>query len=177
MKKLLAIVLLTLVSLTALSADKLVPSPSDTGAIRRFVDMGDGTWAEMIVTGGASAAGAAGLPVGATAVAQSTTTSNATAVATLPAAAGKTTYVTHITISGLAPTGAGGVGHNVTGVLGGAISYYMGLPAGPAPVPVIDITFNPPLPASAPNTAIVLTGNAFGAGSGGQNSTIQGFQK
>lgn len=156
-------------------ADKLVPSQDDTGAIRRFRDMGDGTWAEVVSTS-AGAAGAASYPAGATPVAQSTTTTNANSVATLPAAVGKTTYVTHISISGLAPTAATGVGHNLAGVLGGSISYYVGLPALPGHVPVLDISFNPPLPASAANTAIVLTANAFGAGSAAQNATIQGFQ-
>lgn len=156
-------------------ADKLVPARDDSGAVLRYRDMGDGSWALVAATA-TGAAGAAGVPAGAVPVAQSTTTVNTNAVATLPAAVGKTNYVTHLTITGLAPTAAVAIGHNLAGVLGGSVSYYVGLPAGPGHVPVLDISFNPPLPASAPNTAIVLTANAFGAGSGAQNAAIQGFQ-
>ncbi|RUR69073.1 hypothetical protein EJP67_18605 [Variovorax guangxiensis] len=157
-------------------ADKLVPSQDDTGAIRRFRDMGDGTWAE-VTSPAAGAAGAAGYPAGAVPVAASTQTSNATSTATLPAAVGKTTYVTSFQISGTGATAGNFGGGTLSGVLGGSQSIFINIPAGAstAAIPVV-VNFNPPLPASAVNTAIQISAGAFGAGSSFQSVSIQGFQ-
>lgn len=161
-------------------ADKQVPSPDDTGAVRKFVDMGDGTFAERVVSvSGAPAAGAAGYPAGATPlVASSGVVANATATATLPAAVGKTTYISGIQVSGFGATAAGVAGCTISGLVGGvAMQLLVAVPAGNTlAITTHNVTFNPPIPAAAPNTAIVATMNALGAGSNQAIVNIQGFQ-
>jgi hypothetical protein len=158
-------------------ADKLVPSADDTGAIRRFRDMGDGTWAEVVTAAeAASAAGAAGYPAGAVPVAATATGTNAITAATLPAAAGKTTYITGYQVSGGSPTAATLISITLAGVVGGSEPLFFTGPAQPAPLPPVIVSFNPPLPASAANTAITVTASAFGAGSATEVVSLQGFQ-
>lgn len=157
-------------------ADKLVPSLDDGGAIRRFRDMADGTWAEVVATS-AGSAGAAGYPTGATPVRATATGSNATTAASLAAAVGKTTYLSSIIVSGLSPTAVGSNGLTLNGVLGGAITYSLPLPAASAQGAAFQqIDFNPPIPASAVNTAISASSAAFGAGSTYQMVEVVGFQ-
>lgn len=158
-------------------ADKLVPSLDDGGAIRRFRDMGDGTFAE-VVSMSAGTAGAAGFPAGATPVAAVVTAANALTAPALPAAVGKTTYVTGIQFSAASPTAATIIGANLQGVLGGTVQYVLPLPASSAQAALTPfaLTFEPPLPASAANTAITLSVSAVGAGSITQTAAIQGFQ-
>lgn len=157
-------------------ADKLVPSDDDTGAIRRFRDMGDGTYAE-VVSQAAGAAGAAGYPAGATPVgATSGTVANATASASLPAAVGKRTYVTSLQITGSGATAAG-IATASLGALGGPYSYSLGVVAGASLAnPAFVLNFNPPLPATADNTAITLAIPALGAGNVASQVSLQGFQ-
>jgi len=160
-------------------ADKLVPSEDDTGAIRRFRDMGDGTWAEVVsTTDAAPAAGAAGYPAGATAVhGTSGIVGNTNAVATLAAAGGKTTYITGFQVTGMGATGASGVAVVVTGLIGGQAVYMIGVPAGvTTPIQALIVNFPYPIPASALATAIVVTANAFGAGNVQAAAEAFGFQ-
>lgn len=119
--------------------------------------------------------GIGSIPFGATPVAAVATTANALATATLPAVVGKTNYVTSIQVTGLGPTAAGFGNAQLTGVLGGAINHYLNAPAAPAACSPIIVNYNPPLPASALNTAISLALGALGAGSASQSVSIQGF--
>jgi hypothetical protein len=100
-------------------------------------------------------------PVGAAPLgASSGVVAAAAAVATLAGAAGKTTYITGFQCMGLGATAASIVQVAVTGLLGGTQTYLVSVPAGvttpisPFPLAVL---FDPPLPASAVNTAIVVT--------------------
>lgn len=160
-------------------ADKLVPSNDDTAAVRRFVDMGDGTFAEKVVVQAADAAvGAAGYPAGATPLnASSGIVANATANASLAGASGKTTYLTGIQISGMGATAAGVAACAVSGLLGSPIQFIIAVPAGvTSGIAPINVTFNPPIPASAPNAPISAAMNAFGAGSAQAIVNMQGFR-
>ncbi len=160
-------------------ADILVKSADDKGAIRRFRDMGDGTFAEVVSTAAAAiAAGAAGYPAGAVPVAAvSGVVANALASATLPAAAGKTTYITGLQISGAGATSAGIATAALAGLLGGTMNFTVGVVAGALVAnPLILVTFNPPLPASAVNTTISLGVPALGAGNVASECSVQGFQ-
>ena len=161
-------------------ADKLVPSADDTGAIRLFKDMGDGTWAEVVSTTSTppvAGPSPAGYPAGATPVQASATAANAPITATLPAAVGKRTYVTGIQVTGGGATAATIVAASITGLLGGQINYSIGVSAVPLATntPLI-VQFNPPLLASALNSAIALSTAAYGAGNTSAQVVIQGFQ-
>jgi hypothetical protein len=157
--------------------DKLVPSSDDTGAIRRFRDMGDGTFAEVVSTA-AGAAGAAGYPAGAVPVAAVASGANQINTATLPAAVGKTTYVAGIEMSAGGATGAGLQAATLAGALGGTFSWVVEVPSasGSQALKPISVTFNPPLPASAANTAISFSLAALGAGNVSAQVSIRGFQ-
>lgn len=102
----------------------------------------------------------------------------ATATATLAAVAGKTNYVTGFEIDGGGATAASFVAAVLSGILGGSISYTLAPPAGAAlPMTPRQVTFNPPLPASGPGVAIVLTVPSLGAGNTNAIANIHGFAK
>lgn len=157
-------------------ADKLIPSPYDTSAVVRYKDMGDGTWAPIGAT--AATTGAAGYPSGATPVANSSANLAATAgAATLPAAVGKTTYLSGFEITSAGATAAGVVTPTVTGVLGGTLNYTLAVVAGATlQNPTLQVTFAPPLPSSAVNTAIAVNLPSLGAGSTNATVVAHGFQ-
>ena len=127
---------------------------------------------------GFPAAGTAGHPAGAVPVASTSTTVNATSSPSLPAAAGKTTYLTGVHISGLSATTLTGVAATVGNTLGGDVRIYVDVPAvaSKGAINPVEIVFNPPLPATAVNTAISGNLPAFGAGSAAQTMTLIGFQ-
>jgi len=156
-------------------ADKLVPLRDDMGVVCKFVDLGTGAWAQQIVV--ASTAGAAGYPAGATPVAATANGANTLATATLPGVAGKTTYITGMQVTGAGATGAALGGVTLSGVLGGSAPFFFSIPAGTtsAIAPLL-VSFQPPLAASAPNTAIAAALNAFGAGNTTAQVSVQGFQ-
>lgn len=90
---------------------------------------------------------------------------NANAVATLPAVANKTNYLSGVSLTGAGATAAGVVEATIDGLVGGTMTFTMAVPAGvTAGLPALNLSFNPPLPAAAPNTAIVVTLPALGAG-------------
>lgn len=90
---------------------------------------------------------------------------NASGVATLAAVAGKTTYISSFDVTGSGATAASVVSVTVAGLLGGTATYTVSVVAGvTAANNVLRIQFDPPLPASAVNTAIVVTCPALGAG-------------
>jgi len=121
-------------------------------------------------------AGTAGYPNGATPVHAAGSGANSIATATLAAAAGKTTYCTGFEVSGGAATAATVAGVTLAGILGGTASYGYPVQVSGAPGAPMLVTFSPPVPASAVNTAIVLSAAAFGAGNGFSGVAIHGFQ-
>lgn len=104
--------------------------------------------------------------------------SNASTVATLAAAAGKTTYITGFQCSGGGATAATAVSISVAGVITGTMTYVDGVQLATAlnGVSTLSIQFNPPVPASATNTQIVVTQNAAGTGGTSAVCNAQGFQ-
>lgn len=103
---------------------------------------------------------------------------NAAAVATLAAAAGLTTYISGFTVTGLGATAAGVVALTVAGLQGGTLTYNVPVPAGATVgLTPLSVVFNPPLPASAVNTAIVVTLPALGAGNTNAAVVATGYQQ
>lgn len=89
----------------------------------------------------------------------------ATATATLGAVASKTMYLTGFTCTAGGATAAAVVDVTVAGLLGGSRIYTFGAPAGAGvPATPLNVAFNPPLPASAVNTAISVSFPSLGAG-------------
>lgn len=126
----------------------------------------------LIATGGVG-------PTGSTPVANSSgNVANSSAVATLAGAAGKTTYISGLTITGSGATAASVVTAALSGLLGGTLSFTVSAPVGVAVgfAPIV-ISFNPPLPASTLNTAIVLTLPALGAGNTNAAVSAWGYQR
>lgn len=104
-------------------------------------------------------------------IAGSGNVANATAAATLTGTATTTVYITGFEVTGAGATGALVVSVTVSGLLGGSKLYTYTFPVGVAVAcqPLV-VTFYPPLPASAINTAIAVTCPASGAG--GTNNTV-----
>lgn len=101
---------------------------------------------------------------------------NASAVATISAVAGKTAYVTGFDIVGGGATAAALVAPTLAGVIGGTKTYVQAVVAGATLAnPILSLRFTPAIPASAANTAIVLTCPALGAGSTNNTANIYGF--
>jgi hypothetical protein len=98
---------------------------------------------------------------------------NAAAVATLPAVAGKTNYLT-----GFYFTAGNGLSEDLTctivGVLGGTWSFVLALSANQSVAPVCDSLVQP-FPASAVNTALVATIPASGVGGGAIAIVLTGY--
>mgnify|MGYP001565857022 CR=1 FL=1 len=104
-------------------------------------------------------------------IAGSGAVANASAVATLTGTPTTTVYLSGFTISGSGATTALPVSVTVAGLLGGsqiyAYNFALGATIGNTPLVV---AFNPPLPASAINTAISVTCPA--SGTGGTKNTV-----
>lgn len=109
--------------------------------------------------------------VGTPLIAGSGNKANASAVATLTGAAATTVYISGFEVTGSGATTALPVTVTVAGLLGGTQSYTYSFASGVlvGNTPLI-VEFDPPLPASAVNTAIVVTCPASGAG--GTNNTV-----
>lgn len=90
----------------------------------------------------------------------------AAAVATLAApGATLTNYIEGFDVTGMGATAAVSVSVVVSGLLGGSLSFVCPVVAGATVAnPRLTVTFPHPLPASAANTAIVVTVPSFGAG-------------
>jgi hypothetical protein len=101
----------------------------------------------------------------------------ASAVATLAAAAGKTTYITGFAVTGTGATAAAAVSVTVAGVVTGTMTYTYAAVAGVAVenTPLI-VSFPEPIPASALNTAIVVTCPSLGSGNTNNTVNAYGFQ-
>lgn len=99
------------------------------------------------------------------------------AVATLAAVAGRTTYITGFEITSSGATAALVVNPTITGTVTGTLTYVYAAVAGVTLInqPLV-VTFNPPIPASAINTAIVVTLPSLGAGNTNAAVVAHGFQ-
>lgn len=105
-----------------------------------------------------------------------TTNAAAAIAATLAAAAGATTYITGFEITGSGATAASVIAITVTGILGGTKTYYLAVPAGVSVGVSLVVEFGRPIPASALNTAIVVSVPSFGAGNVNAAVTAHGYQ-
>lgn len=117
-------------------------------------------------------AGSAGTPVSAT----SGNVAASAAVATLPAVSAKTTYITGFELTASGSTAGLPVTVTVAGLLSGTLSYTFTFAAGVlvASTPLI-VEFPQPLPASAVNTAIVVTLPSGGTGNTNATADAHGF--
>jgi hypothetical protein len=116
------------------------------------------------------ATGAAATPV----KASSGNVAAAVATATIPAVAGKTAYITGFDITGAGATAGSVVNPTITGLLGGTSTYTLTVATGATTAnPVLSVSFQPPLPASAVNTAIVVSCPSLGAGN--TNNTVNAY--
>lgn len=102
---------------------------------------------------------------------------NASAAASLPAVAAVTNFLAGVEITFAGATGALNVIATITGLLGGTRSYICTVPAGVAVqgTPLL-LRFDPPIPSSAVNTAIVVTLPALGAGNTHACVNISGYK-
>lgn len=115
-----------------------------------------------------------GTPVGAS----SGNVAAATATATLAAVAGKTTYLCGFSITGGGATAASLVQPTVVGLIGGTFTYTIAVPAGVTlGIPAMNRSFNPCMPASAPNVSIVVSSPTFGAGNTNVTINAEGYYK
>jgi hypothetical protein len=116
-----------------------------------------------------------GYTVNQTPAEKGTTGANASITAVLPAQSGFTNYVSGIKITGGGATAASLITATLTG-LTNTLSYVIAVPAGATLgiVPLV-VEFDPPLPASAANTAITLTVPAAGTGNTAMSAVIHGF--
>lgn len=95
---------------------------------------------------------------------------------TLAAAAGMRTYISGFVITGGGATAASVVSVTITG-LANTLNFDIPVPAGAAAgIQPLWVEFDPPLPASAENTAIVLNVPSFGAGNTKASASAWGFQ-
>lgn len=120
-----------------------------------------------------STAGTTATPITAT----SGNVANASAVATLAGVSAKTTYITGFIITAAGATTGLAVNVTLAGVITGTMTFTFVAPAGVlvAAVPLV-VTFDTPIPASAVNTAIVLTLPALGAGNTNASANAFGYQ-
>jgi hypothetical protein len=117
-------------------------------------------------------------PAGATAItADSGNKANASAAATLAAAAGVTTYISGFMVTATGATAASVVTGTITGTITGTLHFTFAAVAGATVIctPLV-VTFPYPIPASAVNTAITVTLPALGAGNTNATVTAFGFQ-
>lgn len=101
----------------------------------------------------------------------------ATATATLAAAAGKTTYVSGWSFSGGGATVGSIVNGTISGLIGGTQTISIAVPTGATlGCNSLDQNYNPAIPASAANTAIVFSVPSLGAGNTNATLSIWGYQ-
>jgi hypothetical protein len=118
-----------------------------------------------------------GVPVGTQVAASSGNVAAAVATATLPAvSANRTNYLTGFDVTAGGATAGAIVNLTITGLLGGTRTYAYAAPTGAAvgANPLV-VLFDPPLPASAANTAIVVSMPSLGAGNTNACVNAQGF--
>jgi hypothetical protein len=131
----------------------------------------------VTITNSAGVEAVAGYPGGGVPlIAGSGNVANASAVATLTPGSGKTAYIAGFEITGAGATAGLPVTVTVAGLLGGTRSFTYTFAAGVlvGNLPLI-VDFLPPLPASAIDTAIVVTCPAGGAGNTNNAVVAHGF--
>jgi hypothetical protein len=146
-----------------LFAQQAPPAPNAAASISQPV-----TFAQPITANPSLA-----YPSGAVPIAASTLGTTSATTATLPAVAGKTTYLCGFNVSAVA-TAANGTTLDVTGTIGGGLFFNQNIGASPASA-ITSQTFQPCVPASAPNTSIAIIGGPAGIG-GVQSVNGWGFQ-
>lgn len=100
----------------------------------------------------------------------------AAGTATLPAAAGKTTWAAGIVVTGLGATAGSTILVTITGPAN-PVNFAFTVPAGATlEAAQLALEFPIPIPAAAPNTALVLNVPSFGAGNTNARGTIHGYQ-
>lgn len=100
----------------------------------------------------------------------------AAAVATLPAAAGKITYITGYTLTGLGATAAALVAATITGPAQ-TITVPFAVPAGvTVPCAGVYVELPIPVPGAAVNTAVAVNLPSLGAGNTNARATAHGYQ-
>lgn len=141
----------------------------------RSLQAPDGSYYVTIVDGNGTLAtpSSTGAPTGATPITASATGTTAATVATLAAVSGKTTYIAGFTITADATAAVAGAA-TVAGTVTGSLNYFQGVGTAAAPQSLSQ-SFNPPIPASATNTAITVTSAAAGVG-GNTAVTAWGYQ-
>lgn len=102
----------------------------------------------------------------------------ATATATLAAATGKVTYICGLSITSAGSTGAAVVNPTVANLITGTMTFTYTSVAGAtlANVPLV-VPFTPCMPASAPNTTIVVSMPTLGAGNTNTTVSAWGYQR
>jgi hypothetical protein len=100
-----------------------------------------------------------------------------TVTATLPAAAGKFTYIEGFTISSTGSTAAASVNVTVTGTTNTLNYAYLTVAGATTLNTTLDIRFPSPIPSSAVNTTVVVTLPALGAGCTNANVAAYGFSQ
>lgn len=118
------------------------------------------------------------LPAGATQLTNSNGNAvNAQAQATFTATSGKTNYITGMVVTGGGSTAGLATFVTLAGVSGGSLFYPVVAPVGAlVPFPPLVVKFDPPLAASAANTAITATLPALGAGGLAAGVSITGYR-
>jgi hypothetical protein len=103
---------------------------------------------------------------------------NTNAVATLAAATGKTTYIQGFSLTASGATAASVVEATVAGLVGGTMTFIFVFPAGVALAATpLNVNFDKPIPASAADTAIVVTLPAGGSGNTNACANAWGYQQ
>jgi hypothetical protein len=119
--------------------------------------------------------GAAGWPIGATPVTASATGTTSATVATLPSAAGQTTYLCGFSIRANATAAATG-NATVTGTISGTLNFTQWTAALASGIGITEPNLGAAcIPANSGSTAIVIT-SAGNAGGGTISVTAWGFQ-
>lgn len=118
------------------------------------------------------------VPVGATAInAASGNVAAASAVATLAAAVGKTTFIAGFSITSSGSTAAAVVSATVVGLVSTTATFtYVSVAGATLTNQPLVVTFYPPIPASATNTAIVVTLPSLGTGNTNATVNAWGYQ-
>jgi hypothetical protein len=101
----------------------------------------------------------------------------ATATATLPAAAGKTTYICGFSITSAGSTGAAVVSATLSNTVTGTLTFtYTTIAGATLANPSLIVPFNPCVPANAANTTIPLVLPSLGAGNTNAAVNAWGYQ-
>lgn len=159
------------------TTDAAITNPTAVGSVIAFLK-GILTQLQAATPAGANTIGNVGIiSTGTTVLGDSGNVANASAVATLAGTAAKTTYITGFCLSASGATAGADVTATITGLLGGTKSYTFTFPVGAVvPATPINVQFSRPLPASAQNTAIVVTLPAGGVGNTNAAATAEGYQ-